>query len=206
MLHRLPRSIRRQFSWAFGGRSRSVLILGGARSGKSRYAQCLALGWAKHPIYLATSRIYDDDHRRRIERHRADRGPEWVTVEEHLALDRPALRGKVVVVDCITLWLTNLLVDQSDFDAVSARAEKTLDGLLGRPGTFILVSNEVGQGIHAPTELGRKFTDLQGAMNQYIAHRVETVILMVAGIPRVVKGALPKDAPSSALAGKTPLR
>jgi adenosylcobinamide kinase/adenosylcobinamide-phosphate guanylyltransferase len=166
-----------------------TLVLGGARSGKSRHAERLAHSLTDKPVYLATSRPWDDDHQARIARHRRDRGPEWETIEEQKQLSAPDLSGRVVVVDCVTLWLTNFFVDLGqDVDACLVAAQSELDRALARDTTWIFVSNELGQGLHAPTEIGRKFTDLQGFMNQYIAARVEAVALLVAGIPLYVKG------------------
>lgn len=166
-----------------------TLVLGGARSGKSRYAEQLARGRSARPIYLATSRIWDDDHARRIARHREDRGPEWHTIEEPKALSQIGVRDEVVLVDCVTLWLTNYFVDLAqDAERALAEARAELERALQLPNDWIFVSNEIGSGVHATTESGRKFTDLQGFMNQTIAARADHVVLMVAGIPLSVKG------------------
>jgi adenosylcobinamide kinase / adenosylcobinamide-phosphate guanylyltransferase len=174
-----------------------ILILGGARSGKSRYAQSLALGLCPEPWYVATSRLWDDDHRARIERHRKERGAAFHTVEAELDLCGLPLAGKVAVIDCVTLWLSNLIADyQGDVERCRAFAEQQVDGLAAqRDSTLLVVSNELGQSLHAPTELGRKFVDLQGLLNQYIAARAEAVVLLVAGIPLYVKGAAPAANP-----------
>lgn len=169
-----------------------ILVLGGARSGKSRFAQELALALAKNPVYLATARIRDDEFRARVERHRADRGPEWTTIEQYRLPSSEPLRGRVVVVDCVTLWLTNVFSDSDgSVERTLELATEELYRTLSMPATWILVSNEIGQGVHAMTEAGRRFTDLQGFMNQRIAARADAVALMVAGIPVAVKGALP---------------
>lgn len=169
-----------------------TFVLGGARSGKSRYATELAKRLSPRPVYVATSRVWDDDHRRRIERHQRDRGPEWRLIEEPKHLSRVAIEGEVVVIDCVTLWLTNFFVDDGhDVERTLAVAGDEFERMLQRDNHYIVVSNELGQGLHAPTELGRKFTDLQGFMNQKIAARADRVVLMVAGIPLFVKGAAP---------------
>ena len=174
-----------------------TLVLGGARSGKSRHAQALALALSPRPLYVATSRAWDADHAARIERHRRERGPEWRTLECEIELASLELAGEVAVIDCVTLWLSNLLADLggSDLNAVVEhcleRARAQIDQLAQRPATLILVSNELGQGVHAPTEVGRKFTDLQGLVNQHIAARADNVAWMVAGIPQYVKGRAP---------------
>ncbi len=166
-----------------------TLILGGARSGKSRYAEKLALARSERPLYLATSRAWDDDHRARIARHQSDRGDRFETLEEEKHLSAHEVEGRVVVVDCVTLWLTNFFVDEKqDVERCLALARSEMDRALAKDTSWIFVSNELGQGLHAPTEAGRKFTDLQGFVNQYIAARVDVVTLLVAGIPLHVKG------------------
>jgi adenosylcobinamide kinase/adenosylcobinamide-phosphate guanylyltransferase len=173
--------------------ARVILVVGGARSGKSRYAERVALALSPNPVYLATSRSYDDDHRRRIERHRADRPLAFTTVEEDLHLSKPELSGRVVVIDCLTLWLSNCFSEHAhEPDDTLAFARAEIDRALAAEATFILVSNEIGQGVHATTELGRRFTDLQGFLNQHVAACADTVVAMVAGIPHVIKGRLPE--------------
>ena len=170
----------------------ATLILGGARSGKSRYAQTLARELSETPIYLATSRHWDDDFEARIRRHQRERGSEWRTVEEQKRLCLPALRGEVVVVDCITMWLTNLFFDGGhDLDAVLESARSEIDAALQQDTEWLFVTNEVGMSLHAPTEIGRKFSDLQGFVNQHIAANAQAVSLLVAGIPLYVKGNAP---------------
>lgn len=172
----------------------SLLVLGGARSGKSRYAEQTALELSSAPVYLATSRVIDADHQARIERHQKDRGQEWRTVEEEKHLSRCGLRDNVVVVDCVTLWLSNFFMDlHQDVDRCVREATHELDQALAQPNRWIFVSNEIGQGVHAESEAGRKFTDLQGFVNQEIAKRVDAVALMVAGIPHYVKGVAPSS-------------
>jgi len=172
------------------------LITGGQRSGKSRYAESLAKEASEHPIYLATSRVWDDDFKKRIERHQRDRGDEWVNVEEEKTIstvDFPA--GSTVVLDCITLWLTNYFTDL-DFDAEAALAEakSEWDRLIQKDITLFVVSNEIGMGVHADAAVGRHFVDLQGWMNQYIASTANQVTLMVSGVPVEVKIFQKKDA------------
>jgi adenosylcobinamide kinase/adenosylcobinamide-phosphate guanylyltransferase len=168
-----------------------ALVLGGARSGKSRYAQGVAQALTPSPVMLATSRLRDDDpdHAARIARHKADRGPEWTTFEEPMDLAKPELAGRVVVVDCATLWLTNLFA-AADWKAEPALAAAlaTLDRVADIDATWIVVSNELGLAPHAATELGRKFVDTQGFLNQALAARAHAVTLMVAGLPLAVKG------------------
>lgn len=169
-----------------------TLVLGGARSGKSRFAQELALSWSPEPVYVATAEVFgDDDFAARVRRHRADRGPEWTTFEEPRAISALELEGRVVVVDCATLWLTNFFMDQAcDVERSLEAARAELDRFLSRENRTLIVSNELGMAPHAPTEVGRKFVDLQGFFNQELARRAQTVVFLVAGIPWVLKGEL----------------
>jgi adenosylcobinamide kinase/adenosylcobinamide-phosphate guanylyltransferase len=163
-------------------------ISGGQRSGKSRYAQDLALQLSEQPIYLATSRPWDDDHRARIARHVTDRDARWTTLEEEKHLSRLDLAGRTVVLDCVTLWLTNFFSDtQYDVENTLQQAKNEFDKLLLQDCTLLVISNEIGMGLHAPTEAGRKFADLQGWLNQHIAQRADRAIFMVSGLPLVVK-------------------
>ncbi len=163
-------------------------ITGGQRSGKSSYGQDLALRLSDNPVYLATSRHWDGDYEKRIERHKADRDNHWDNVEEEKALSRHDFSGRVVLVDCITLWLTNFFVDtKNDVEACLEQAKSEFEKLTKQDATFIFISNEIGMGTHAHTEVGRKFTDLQGWMNQFIAKRADQAWLMVSGIPMKLK-------------------
>jgi adenosylcobinamide kinase/adenosylcobinamide-phosphate guanylyltransferase len=165
-----------------------VFITGGARSGKSRYAQQLALQLSNNPVYLATARHWDDDFEKRIQRHRAERDERWISIEEEKNISDLSLSGKVIVMDCVTLWLTNFFTDTKyDIEASLEQCKAEIDKLDITNNTFIIISNEIGMGMHADTEIGRKFTDLQGWMNQYIAEKANKVIFMVSGIPMVVK-------------------
>ncbi len=163
-------------------------ISGGQRSGKSRHAQELALQLSSSPVYLATSRAWDDDHRRRIARHVADRDARWTTLEEEKYLSRLPLAGRTVVLDCVTLWLTNFFADAKyDVETTLQQARGEFDKLMQQDCTLLVVSNEIGMGLHAPTETGRQFADLQGWLNQHIARRADRAIFMVSGLPLVVK-------------------
>jgi Adenosyl cobinamide kinase/adenosyl cobinamide phosphate guanylyltransferase len=165
-----------------------IFVTGGARSGKSRYAQELALQMSDAPVYVATARHWHDDFEKRIQRHRNDRDERWTSVEEEKYISRLNLAGKVVVVDCVTLWLTNFFVDsKQDTDACLEACKREIDALYTSGRTYIVISNELGMGMHADTETGRKFTDLQGWMNQYIAAKANKVVFMVSGIPLVIK-------------------
>ncbi|WP_338875996.1 bifunctional adenosylcobinamide kinase/adenosylcobinamide-phosphate guanylyltransferase [Spirosoma sp. SC4-14] len=168
------------------------LITGGARSGKSRYAQQLALGWCSNPVYVATARVWDDEFAERVARHQLDRGPEWTVFEEMRLVSQLPIAGQTAVIDCATLWLTNFFSDTNSNVAKSLDLFKQeIDALLNIPGRFIIVTNEIGMGVHAETAIGRAFTDLQGWANQYVASRADAVTLMVSGLPLVVKAPIP---------------
>jgi adenosylcobinamide kinase/adenosylcobinamide-phosphate guanylyltransferase len=166
----------------------SLLVLGGARSGKSRYAQMRAAAWNLQPIHVATAQALDDEMRERIARHRADRGPEWRSVEAPLelagAIDAWSSPGAVLVIDCLTLWTSNLLLAGRDCaDACSALVEA-----IGRaPGPVILVANETGLGIVPENALARRFRDEAGFINQRVAAAVSEVQFVAAGLPLRLK-------------------
>lgn len=164
-------------------------ITGGERSGKSRYAQQLALELSDQPIYIATSRVLDKDFEKRVQRHKADRDERWTSIEEEKQLSKIDLKNKVAVIDCVTLWLTNYYTDTKfDVEESLKQAKEEFDKLAQVDSTLIIISNELGMGVHAQTEMGRKFVELQGWMNQHIASQANKVILMVSGIPVIIKG------------------
>ena len=168
---------------------RIILITGGARSGKSSYAEKLALELSDTPVYLATARIWDEEFRERVRRHQARRGPQWTNVEEEKFLSRHDFTGRVVLVDCLTLWATNFFFDGcGDVDAALDALKDEFDRFTAQDATFILVTNEIGMGGTSDNEIQRKFTDLQGWMNQHAASRADEVLLMVSGIPVKIKG------------------
>lgn len=168
---------------------RIILITGGARSGKSGYAEKLALSLSDAPVYLATARIWDEEFRERVRRHQARRGPQWTNIEEEKLLSRHDLAGRVVLVDCLTLWATNFFFDlDSDVDRALAALQAEFDRFTAQDATFILVTNEIGMGGTSDNAIQRHFTDLQGWMNQYVAARADEVVLMVSGIPVKIKG------------------
>ena len=163
-------------------------ITGGERSGKSSYAQNLALSLSNSPKYIATSRIWGDDHKKRINRHIADRDHRWTSIEEEKVLASVIKTNEVVVVDCVTLWLTNFYVDtKNDIEKCLELAKIEFDKLLNIDATIIIISNEIGMGVHAQTEIGRKFTELQGWINQHIAKHANKATMMVSGIPLTLK-------------------
>jgi len=165
-----------------------TLITGGQRSGKSNFAQKQALSQAANPVYLATAKVWDKEFEKRIERHKADRNHRWTTIEEPLYLDKTDINNRIVVVDCITLWLTNVLMHcNEEVDQALEFAKNQWLEMLKRESQIFVVSNEIGMGLHADTALGRKFTDLQGWTNQFLAQKAQNVFFMVSGIPLKIK-------------------
>ena len=165
-----------------------ILITGGQRSGKSTKAEELALSLSSQPVYLATAHVWDDEFRERVKKHQERRGPEWTNIEEEVHLSKHDLSGRVVVIDCITLWLTNLFYQlDSEVDKTLSEAKKEFDAFTQHDATYIFVTNEIGLGGVSTNQLQRKFTDLQGWMNQYIAQKADEVILMVSGIAVNIK-------------------
>lgn len=165
-----------------------ILITGGARSGKSTYAEQLALDLSANPIYMATARIWDEDFRQRVKHHQERRGPEWTNIEEEKHPSRHLVEGRVVLTDCVTLWCTNFFFDlQGDIGQALEAIRQEFDAFTRQDATFIFVTNEIGMGGTSDNELQRKFTDLLGWVNQYIAAQANEVILMVSGIPVTIK-------------------
>lgn len=171
---------------------RLSLIVGGARSGKSSLAERLILGSGLAPVYVATAEPGDDEMRDRIARHRADRaGSGWQTIEAPLDLAAPlaAARGdQAVLVDCATLWLTNIMLSGRD---VGEQTDALLRALAGSAAPVVIVSNEVGWGIVPDSALARSFRDEQGRLNQRLAGAAGLVIGVMAGLPVVLKGSAP---------------
>lgn len=167
---------------------RIILVTGGQRSGKSRYAQELALRLADRPVYLATSRVWDEEFGDRVRRHQQDRGPRWTNLEEEKCISRCDVRGRVVVIDCVTLWSTNFFFDNgSDVDKSLEEIKAEFDRFTRQAATFIFVTNEIGLGGVSVDPVQRRFTDLQGWVNQYIGQAADEVVLMVSGIAMRVK-------------------
>jgi adenosylcobinamide kinase / adenosylcobinamide-phosphate guanylyltransferase len=166
-----------------------TLVLGGARSGKSRYAEGLITALPPPWTYIATAEAGDDEMAARIAGHRARRGTQWHTVEASRALVQAlsACGAEPVLVDCLTLWLSNLMLAEADIGAATVQLEQVL---AAANGPRVLVANEVGSGIVPSTALGRRFRDQQGLLNQRIAACAERVILTVAGLPLALKGTL----------------
>jgi adenosylcobinamide kinase/adenosylcobinamide-phosphate guanylyltransferase len=169
-----------------------TLVLGGARSGKSRYAQQLA-EQSRHVVFVATAKVSDEEMRAKIARHREDRPTEWLTVEEPLELPRVLAEHEVdsdvIVVDCLTVYAANLMeAEGDDSDALECRVQMLCDALREVNCRVIVVSNEVGSGVHPVSPLGRRYRDLLGEINQNVARVADDVVLMVAGLPLALKG------------------
>jgi adenosylcobinamide kinase / adenosylcobinamide-phosphate guanylyltransferase len=168
---------------------RLTLVLGGARSGKSRHAEAIARAAGLRRIYLATAEAFDDEMRARIAKHREDRAADgWTTIEEPVDLPgtiaRASAQDAVVLVDCLTLWLTNVMLGELD---VPAAQEALLATLARTEGPVVVVSNELGLGLVPETPLGRRFRDAQGRLNQAVAEAADSVLFVAAGLPLTLK-------------------
>jgi adenosylcobinamide kinase/adenosylcobinamide-phosphate guanylyltransferase len=164
-----------------------TLVIGGARSGKSAHAERLVTACPAPWTYIATAQAYDDEMRQRIALHRSRRGEGWTTVDAPLDLVgaiEALSDGRPVLIDCLTLWLTNHMLAEHDIEAEGQR----LADVLSRPrGPWFVVSNEVGQGIVPDNALARRFRDAAGRLNQQVAAAADSVLMMVAGLPLRVK-------------------
>ena len=165
-----------------------VFITGGQRSGKSSFAQKLAEEKSDSPIYLATARIWDEDFHNRVKRHQSDRGEQWQTIEEEIEIGKHNFSGKTVLMDCVTLWLTNILYkNRNNIENSLKEAKQEWQKFIAQETDLIVVSNELGMGVHPENEIARKFADLQGWMNQQIAQDADEVFLMVSGLRVKIK-------------------
>ncbi|KXF76920.1 adenosylcobinamide kinase/adenosylcobinamide phosphate guanyltransferase [Paramesorhizobium deserti] len=168
---------------------KTIFVLGGARSGKSAFAERLVEQSGLDAVYIATGQAYDDEMRERIAVHKERRGLVWATVEEPLdltgALQAHAGEGRAVLVDCLTLWLTNLMMVERDIAAETARLASMIPEL---PGTVLFVSNEVGLGIVPDNAIAREFRDHAGRLNQAVAAAADEVYFIAAGLPLKMKG------------------
>lgn len=165
----------------------STLVIGGARSGKSRYAEELARASQSPRVYIATAQAFDEEMTARIAEHRDRRGGQWQTLEAPLELVdalRTVSTTSVALVDCLTLWLSNLMLAERDIDGEIRQLEQ----IVSTRKRIILVSNEVGSGIVPDNALARRFRDFQGRLNQRMASQTDRVVLVVAGLPMFLKG------------------
>lgn len=171
---------------------RITLVIGGAASGKSRFAERLVTKSGLPRTYIATAQAFDAEMQCKIARHQKDRGENWTTIEEPLELaeslsDRPD--DTITLVDCATLWLSNVVLAERD---PLQECTGLLSAIEDTSTPLVIVSNEVGQGIVPETSLGRRFREAQGRLNQDIAARADLVVLVIAGLPMVLKGQLPE--------------
>ncbi len=165
------------------------MITGGARSGKSSHAEKLALSQDDRPTYIATARKWDDDFNQRIKYHQQKRSSSWHNLEIEKNLSTATIKSHWVVIDCVTLWLTNLFYDnQQDIEISLQQARLEIDELDCRQDkSWLIITNELGMGLHAETAIGRRFVDLQGWINQYLAQKSDKVTLMISGVPMQIK-------------------
>ena len=167
-----------------------VLITGGQRSGKSQYAEHLVLSLSKNPVYMATAHIWDEEFRVRVRKHQERRGEEWTNIEEERWLSRHDVRGRVVLLDCLTLWATNFFYAdgaETEVDVALETLEAEFDRFIQQDATFVVVTNEIGSGGTPVNDVQRRFTDLLGWLNQYVAAKADEVVMMVSGIPVKIK-------------------
>lgn len=180
------------------------MITGGQRSGKSVYAEQLALKLSDRPVYMATAHIWDDEFRERVRIHQERRGEQWTNIEEEMHLSRHDVSGRVVLVDCLTLWATNFFfnvnvnddvnvnenVNEDDDGGVMRCYEEMkaeFDRFTSQDATFIFVTNEIGLGGVSANAVQRRFTDLLGWLNQHVASKADEVVMLVSGIPVKLK-------------------
>lgn len=163
-------------------------ISGGQRSGKTKFAMQTASQLSNNPVYLATSRIWDDEHQARVALHKQERDHHWENIEVEKEVSKLSLPNRTIVFDCVTLWLTNFFSDAHyQVDPALKEAKAEFDAFIQQDFNLIIISNEIGMGVHADTAAGRKFVDLQGWMNQYIAQKADKATLLISGLPVTIK-------------------
>lgn len=165
-----------------------IMVTGGQRSGKSLFSEQLTLDRSTNPMYIATAEARDDEFRDRVRRHRARRGDNWTTIEAQTDLGLNDLRGRQVLVDCITMLATNyFFASGEDIDKALEAICADIDRLTAQDASFVFVTNEIGLGGISGNSLQRRFTDLLGFVNKYLAEKADTVYFMVSGIPLKIK-------------------
>lgn len=165
-----------------------IYVSGGQRSGKSRFAQEMVERLSCEPHYLATARCWDEEFAKIIKRHQDDRGAHWVNIEEQINISSLNLSGRVVMMDCVTLWITNIYVDnQYDAEKSLAEAKEEWDKFIEQDFTLVVISNEIGMGVIPMDSSTRAFVDLQGWINQYIAASADSAYTLISGIPLKIK-------------------
>jgi adenosylcobinamide kinase/adenosylcobinamide-phosphate guanylyltransferase len=186
----------------FGGMGKIILVTGGQRSGKSTYAEKMALDLSgdNKCVYMATAKVWDDEFAKRVALHKQRRGEQWVNIEEEKFLSKHNVAGKVVLIDCVTLWSTNFFFEISTSQETESSSEKgnvvkrsleavkdEFDKFTQQDATFVFVTNEIGLSGVSENKIQRQFTDLLGWLNQYIASKADDVYFMVSGIPIKIK-------------------
>lgn len=186
----------------FGGMGKIILVTGGQRSGKSTYAEKISLELSGNSkcIYMATAKVWDDEFAKRVALHKQRRGEQWINIEEEKFLSKHNVAGKVVLVDCVTLWSTNFFFEISTSQENESSSEKgnvvkrsleavkdEFDKFTRQDATFVFVTNEIGLSGVSDNKIQRQFTDLLGWLNQYIASKADEVYFMVSGIPIKIK-------------------
>lgn len=167
---------------------RIILITGGQRCGKSEYAEKMALELSDSPVYLATAYPGDDEFRHRIKLHQERRGHQWSTIEEKITLSRHNITGKTVLIDCLTLWSSNIFFTHNEDVSQSLEfLKREFDQFTSQDATFIFVTNEIGLGGVSENAMRRHYTDLLGWTNQYVASHADEVYFVVSGIPVKIK-------------------
>lgn len=169
-----------------------MLVLGGARSGKSSLALDLCNNMEGSRFFIATAQAFDDEMEDRIKRHQEERGKGWTTIEEHLAITEKIMENdnddSIILVDCLTLWLSNLYMKyESENDMIYEKIDELVGALSDIKGRAVLVSNEVGTGIVPENKLARLYRDAAGAMNRKIAEKADRVVITFAGLPLLLK-------------------
>lgn len=165
-----------------------IYISGGQRSGKSEFAEKLALKYSDDPVYIATSRKWDAEHEKRIEKHQERRKENWQNVEEEKFISEVKLEGGTALLDCVTLWITNFFDDAHYVGEIAFKeASREWDLFMQQEGIVIVVSNELGMGLHPIEKGGRNFIDLHGKMNQYIAGKAQEAYFIISGNPLKIK-------------------
>ncbi|WP_232295768.1 bifunctional adenosylcobinamide kinase/adenosylcobinamide-phosphate guanylyltransferase [Pseudorhodobacter aquimaris] len=167
-----------------------TLVTGGAKSGKSRFAEGLVTGSGLRQVYLATAQVWDDEMRAKVDAHKTDRGTGWHTVEaprDVVAALHGATAGDVILLDCATMWLSNIMLAEADIESETAAL---LAALAACPAPVVIVTNELGWSIVPDNALARRFRDAQGRLNQALAAQAGLVVAVISGLPMVLKGAL----------------
>lgn len=169
-----------------------TLVIGGAASGKSAYSEQIVKASGRPRVYLATSRVFDDEMQTKVSKHISDRGDGWRTIEEPRDIKtafEDCSAEEIVLFDCATMWLNNVMMDEAD---IPSQTDLLLETLKAAPCPIVIVTNEVGHGIVPENKLARQFRDAQGRLNQKLATQADLVVLVTAGLPLSLKGTLPE--------------